>query len=186
MDVCGRRHIGEPAGLRQAESAARFNTLFGLGGCMVCAPRIDHQFTRRVRTAYGILVDGFDVEPGVVGEVFGGTVERLGDLQQAEHNLHEDAWAADESDPDRRFRSLLALYQLTYERFYPTLCAPFVVAGGIHAGETRPAGGVGGDGRVKLRVIQDMEVGRGIADQAVTAGLDNHLGIASHMPISTS
>ena len=134
-----------------------------------------HRFTCRVRVAYRMLVDGFDIGPGEVGGVFGGTVERLGDLQQAEGNLHEDAWAVDESDPDRRFRSLLALYQMTYERYYPTLCAPFVVAGGIAAGETRPDEGVGADGRVKLKVTRDMEAGRAIADQAVTAGLDNHL-----------
>ncbi|MBI4538942.1 MAG: hypothetical protein HY704_05460 [Gemmatimonadetes bacterium] len=132
------------------------------------------RFTRRVRAAYKLLDDGFDREPAAVGQVVGATTERLSDLQQTEHNLHQDAWAVDKADPDRRFRSLLALYQMTYERYYRTLAAPFVVAGRVVAQETDPQKAVGGDGRVKLNVIWEMEAGRGIADQAFTAGLNNH------------
>lgn len=133
------------------------------------------RFHDRVRAAFRTLEDGFDADGAEFGRVFGDTLDRMGPLQQTEHNLHEDAWGVSKTDPDRRFRSLLSLYQFTYERYYRSLAASFVVAHALANGDPNPAGPVDTDGRVGLQKIQDLEAGRGIANSALTGGLDNHL-----------
>jgi hypothetical protein len=133
------------------------------------------RFKKRVTIGLRLLEDAFDRNPQLVSSSFGDATDRLGDLQQTEHNLHRDAWAVDKSDPDRRFRSLLALYQMTYERYYRTLAAPFVVAARIVQKVSDPPAAVDSDGRVKLATVVELEAGRGITDQSLTLGLDNHL-----------
>jgi hypothetical protein len=133
------------------------------------------RFEDRARAAFKVLEDGFDKDPAGVGKVLGETMAHLEALQQTEHNLHVDAWAVPKEDPDRKFRNVLALYQFTYERYYRTLAAPFVVADALARGSASAQDAVGADGRVSLPIIAELEAGRGISTQALTNGLDNHL-----------
>ena len=132
-------------------------------------------FHRRVRAGVRVLEDGFNAGPAAFAEVFGGTGDRIGNLQQTEHNLHMDAWEVDAKDPDRRFRTILALYKMTYERYYPTLAAPFVVAHRLAPRVADAEDVVRNDGRVNLSMVRELESERGVLDGSFTAGLDRHL-----------
>lgn len=134
------------------------------------------EWLRHVRSA-SVLVEGaFQEHPRLVAPVVVSCVNGQAEVSMEVSHLGEAAIRSSTEDgPDRRFRPLLDFYQCLYERYYPRLIAPFLVAHRLSLGDGELSGNVvEDDGRVSLARVAEMEQARGVAG-LLTAGMDRHL-----------
>lgn len=129
----------------------------------------------RVRATFKLLERGFDEDPGSMASAYDRAFSVLDTLQQRAASLAAAAWDAPKADPEQRFGSLLELFQFTYERYYPTLAGPVVVADALVRTKQSPAGLTDSEGRVKVSILTEIEAGQALKAGSLTEGLDNHL-----------
>jgi hypothetical protein len=133
---------------------------------------------KRASILHALLDQGFNADPEPLASVYDATFEQLDTLQQRESNLFYNAQTSHD-DPEAKFGTLLDLYEMTFERFHPTLAAPYVAADCITRSGRQISDLIDSDGRVKLASVRELETKRGYAAGTLTGGSDNHLRNAS-------
>src|SRR2546427_5557131 len=130
---------------------------------------------RALRAALLLLQRAFDERPGIIALVVYRTIDRIGLVQMEIFGLTPDAWAGRAEQPDSRFRPLLNLYTALYERLYPLVASPLVVADAMLRTRDDPETLIRSDGRVHPKTVERMETARDYPAGLLTTGLNNHL-----------
>ena len=104
------------------------------------------------------------------------TISKLGPIQMEVFGLGKVVWETrDAEEPDRRFRPLLDLYSCLYERLYHLVAAPLAFANALLHSSIDPRSLIEHDGRVRPKVMEDLETSRGFPRGLLTGGLERHL-----------
>src|SRR5258708_17731384 len=129
----------------------------------------------RVKQAYRLLDAGFDEQPAQMARIVDDTFNRLEELQEREFSLARGIASATNDDLEAQFGEYLSLYRFTYEQYYRTLAAPYVVAHALTTSADADADTlVDDDGRAHWSKMQALDAALGLAG-TMTEGLDNHL-----------
>lgn len=130
---------------------------------------------QRVNHMYNVLDRAFELAPIPIANIVYDTFGILEELQQREFSIEHKVNDASKDDLESKFGSHLELYEFTYERFYRTLTAPYVVANSIvHPSESRK-NLVEADGRSSIPSAQLAETELSLPQGTLTMGLNNHL-----------
>lgn len=137
------------------------------------APRTE--WMRRLRAALYILQDAADWHPRDMGLRVYPTMDAIGPIHSELAVLGQRFWSCERAVlPDDRYRPIFDLYTCLYERLYPLAAAPVVAADALLR-VSEVGNRIADDGRVRLHMVEQLEVQRDFPPGLLTAGLDRHM-----------
>ena len=131
---------------------------------------------QKVRAALHLLENGCNMYPKEMGSFIYTHLDQVGPCQMDIFGLTREVWDNDQSDePDKRFRPILDLYVTLYEKFYPLLVAPLIVADAMLRTKVPIDKLINPNGRAKYEAIEDLETARHYPRGLLTDGLERHI-----------
>jgi hypothetical protein len=134
------------------------------------------EWLRKVSAALHLLENGCNMYPHEIAPLIYENMDQMGPAQMEIMGLVDEIWSNEESkEPDKRFRPILNLYIVLYEKCYPLLVAPLVAADAMLRTRVPIAQLIHENGRARYSAIEDLEEGRNYPQGLLTDGLNRHI-----------